>query len=315
MGRPNAVEGVARMLSLIPWIAARDGPTLDEVCERFSISRTRLLADLDVLPFVGLYPYTPDQLVEVLVEDERVWIRYADMFARPLRLTPDQAVALVAAGSTLLAVPGAEANGPLARGLAKLRSALGLAPDAPVEVDLGPAAADVLAVLQRAAGDRHAIEIDYYAYNRDEHTVRVVEPWRVFADQGQWYLHGWCRRAEGERLFRVDRIAAVARLDEAFSQPVAAEQLGVFSAAADDPRVVLDLAPSAAWVLEQYPVESVEERPDGGRRVSMAISAPGWLERLLLRLGPDVTVVDGPDDLRACGRDAARRILARYAAA
>jgi proteasome accessory factor C len=312
MARPNAVESVGRMLSLIPWIAARDGPTLAEVCERFSITRARLLADLDVLPFVGLYPYTPDQLVEVAVEDDRVWIRYAPMFDRPLRLTPDQAVALVAAGSTLLAVPGAEPDGPLARGLGKLRVALGIAPDAPVEVDLGPAASDVLAQLQQAAADRAAVEIDYYAYNRDEHTVRVIEPWRVFADQGQWYVDGWCRRAEGERLFRIDRIASAVVLAEGFTREPDADELGVFSAAPDDPRVVLDLAPAAGWVVEQYPVEQVEAGADGSRRVTLAISAPGWLARLLLRLGPDARVVSAPAELADCGRDAARRILDRY---
>jgi proteasome accessory factor C len=312
MGRPSAVTGFARLLAMIPWIAAHDGPTVDEVCARFDIPRKQLLADLDVLPFVGLYPYTPDQLVEVLVEDERVWIRYAPMFERPLRLTPDQALALVAAGSTLLAVPGAEHEGPLARGLDKLRGLLGITTDAAVDVVLGAASAEVLDLLQQAAHDQRPVEITYYAHNRDERTERVIEPWRVFADQGQWYVHAWCRSARGERLFRIDRIEQATAGEGRFEHAVTSDDLGVFSPDVDDPRVVLELQPGAHWVVEQYPVEAVEVGDDGLRRVTLAVSAAPWLARLLLRLGRDARVVEAPGDLGRVGADAAARILARY---
>jgi hypothetical protein len=41
----------------------------------------------------------------------------------------------------------------------------------------------------------------------------------------------------------------------------------------------------------------------------LRISERGWLERLLLRLGPDAKVVAGDKEV---GRDAARRLLRRY---
>jgi hypothetical protein len=62
-------------------------------------------------------------------------------------------------------------------------------------------------------------------------------------------------------------------------------------------------------VIEQYPVEAVEERPGGGWRVRLVASERAWLERLLLRLGTDARVVDGPVD---AGREAAGRLLSRY---
>jgi hypothetical protein len=88
----------------------------------------------------------------------------------------------------------------------------------------------------------------------------------------------------------------------------------MFEARASDPRVVLDLAPEAGWVTEVYPVEDVDTAPDGHLRVTMAISARAWLERLLLRLGARAHVVSvaGDDDLATCASDAARRVLARY---
>ena len=87
MARPSAVDRIARILAIVPWIAGRDGPTVAEVCERFAIDEASLLADLDLVFLCGLYPYTPENLIEVQVEDGRVWIEYTNFFERPLRLT------------------------------------------------------------------------------------------------------------------------------------------------------------------------------------------------------------------------------------
>jgi len=88
--RTKASDRVARMLAMIPWIASHDGPTVDEICERFQVDRRKLLDDLEVLSLVGVPPYTPDTLIEVTIEGDRVWLRFAEVFARPLHLTPEQ---------------------------------------------------------------------------------------------------------------------------------------------------------------------------------------------------------------------------------
>ena len=72
---------------------------------------------------------------------------------------------------------------------------------------------------------------------------------------------------------------------------------------------MLDLAPRARWVAEQYPMESVQEKGKGRLRVTFVVSETAWLERLLLRLGPDATVVSGAEGI---GRAAAERVLACY---
>jgi proteasome accessory factor C len=312
VSRAGAPERVARMLSLVPWVAARGSAPIDEICRRFDIDDQQLLRDLDAVSMVGLYPYTPDVLIELYVDDGEVHITLPQAFDRPLQLTPEQAVALVAAGSTLLTVPGADPDGPLARGLAKLSAALGAASDAGVEVRLGEARQDVLDTLRTAARHHRRVRIDYYAYGRDEHTRRDIDPYRVTSDDGQWYAAAYCHLAEGDRLFRVDRISDAVLLDEHFEPPADVPPASVFTPTADDPRVVLELQPDARWVAEYYPVEHVDD--DGTCvRVTLAVTARPWLERLLVRLGPSARVVDGPDDLRHAAPDAAARILARYA--
>ena len=68
----------------------------------------------------------------------------------------------------------------------------------------------------------------------------------------------------------------------------------------------------AKWVLEYYPTESVVPEPDGGFTVELAIGSVAWLERLLLRLGPDAVVLDASDGLEATAAASARRLLASY---
>ncbi len=318
MPKLSADERLQRLLALIPWVASRDGPRVDEVCARFGCTQAELVDDLELLFLCGLHPYTPDVLIEVDIDDGRVWIRYADYFSRPLRLTPGEGLALLAAGRTVLATyPGGEPatsaagddGGPLQRGLDKLAAALGVDAGEAVEIELGPVAEGVLRSLQEAAAAHRQVDIDYYSFGRDERARRVVDPYTVFSAGGQWYVSAWCHRVDDERLFRVDRISSATVLDSRFDPPPKPPELAAYRPRGDDPRVTLELDPSARWVAEQYPVEKVEE-VDGGRlRVTLAASQPAWLERLLLRLGPRATVVEGDGGL--AGR-AARRVLSRY---
>ncbi len=324
MPRVGADEKLQRLLALVPWVAAHDGPSLAEVCARFACTETELVEDLRLLFLCGLHPYTPDTLIDVDVADGRVWIRYADYFSRPLRLTPAEGLALLAAGTSLLAAPGADPEGPLARGLAKLAAALGVSAEESVDVSLGPAPPETLQALSEAAAHHQQVELEYYAFGRDEWTRRVVDPYAVFSAGGQWYVSAYCHAVEDERLFRVDRVRRAVTLESEFEAPDGPRELTVYRARPDDPRVTLELEPSARWVVEQYPTESVQTLPPtdgpvgavgvaegtGGRlRVTLAVSEEAWLERLLLRLGPSATVVEGDPTVAA---RAARRLLARY---
>jgi proteasome accessory factor C len=309
--RTAAQARLGRLLAIVPWVAASAGPAIDEVCRRFGVTEPELLADLELLFLCGVYPFTPDVLIEVDIADGRVWIRFADWFRRPLRLTPPEGLALMGAGSALLRMPGADPDGALARALSKLATVLGIGAEDAVDVELGPVTPGLLRLVQEATATHHRVELDYYSFGRDDRTVRVVEPWRVFNAQSNWYLSGWCQQAGGERLFRIDRVRRAVVLDERFEAPVAA--LGpapaVFHPSARDPVVVLDLAPGAHWVAEQYPNEGVSEQSGGRLRVTLRVSERAWLERLLLRAGPLATVVEGDPWV---GPAAAGRLLDRY---
>ena len=307
-GKPVAGAEVQRILAIVPWIVAHPGAAKSEIASRFGMTAEQLEDDLALVLMIGVPPYSPGDYLDVVDDGEFVTIRLADQFARPLRLTPAEGLALLAAGRTLLAVPGSDPEGPLATALGKLERALDL-PEVVVEVG-EPA---YLEAIRNAAARGERVEIDYWSAGRDELTTRRIDPTIAFFAMGEWYVSAFCHRADAERMFRVDRIRALRATGEHFEASTGDEAIAdVFHPRDTDPRVTIALAPSAAWVAEAYPAESTTTRPDGTIEVVLAVSEPAWLERLLIRLGPEASVI-GPEAARRAGVDAARRVLARYA--
>ncbi len=309
----GADERLKRLLAIVPWVVAQDGPTLDEICTRFDITNDELLVDLDLLFLCGVYPFTPDTLMEVDIEDGRVWIRYADYFSRPLRLTPEEGLSLVAKGATLMAATGSDPQGPLARGLGKIADVLGIEPGEAIEINLGKASQETLELLRESVTRHQQVEIDYYTYGRDVRTRRVIEPHLVFLAEGEWYVNAWCTLAQAQRRFRIDRIRSISLLDRCFEAPEhLPEHLDdptVFHADEHVPRTVIELTAAARWIIDQYPLDKIVELKNGNLEVTIAVSERAWLERLLVRLGSNARVVDGDTSL---AREAAKRILKRY---
>jgi proteasome accessory factor C len=307
VSRPDAAARLRRLLAVIPWIADHQGAHLEEIAARFGIPAGELQRDLELVPFCGLPPYTPDRLIDLSIVDGQVHLRFAEYFSRPLSLTPDEGFALLAAGRGLLAVPGADPGGSLAEALAKLEGVLGGAGGMAVEIDAPP----FVEPLRRAADAGERVEIEYYAFSSDTTTRRRIDPRRVFLAGGQWYVDAWCHLAVDERLFRLDRVRALEPTGEHFEPSDREPDPSVYRPRPEDPRVTILLRPEARWVVEAYPTEMVVEEPDGRQRVVLAVSGRAWLERLLLRLGPAAEAVDPPQQAEI-GRAAAARLLARY---
>jgi proteasome accessory factor C len=307
---PRALAGpeIQRILALVPWIVAHPDSPKPEIAGRFGISVEQLDDDLALVLMIGVPPYSPGDYLDVEEDDDgHVSIRLADYFQRPLRLTPAEGLALLAAGRALLAVPGSDPEGPLATALSKLEVALDL-PGLVVDVGEPPE----LAAVRDAVTAHRRIEIEYWSAGRDEVTTRRIDPEVVFFATGGWYLGAYCHRARDERMFRVDRIRSVTPTDETFEPGATAFETGdIYTPRPGDTRVTLALEPSAAWVAEAYPTEALTERPDGTLSIVLAVSEAAWLERLLVRLGPDARVIE-PEAFRSMAADAAQRVLRQY---
>jgi proteasome accessory factor C len=305
--RPDAEAQLERVLAMIPWLAMHPGIAKTDVAQRFGVSLQQLDKDLGLIMMVGVPPYSPGDYIDVLYDGDTVELRLAAYFDRPLHLTSGEGLALLAAGRMLLAVEGSDQGGPLATALRKLEAVLGVSS---VSVDFH--APELLEAVRDAAERGDRIEIDYWSAGRDDLTTRRIDPGPAFFALGEWYTDAFCHLRDDQRMFRIDRIRAVRPTGEHFEPVTGAAPPAVYHPRPSDPRVTIELPVGASWVAESYPAEAVEDLPGGGQRVTLAVSEPAWLERVLLRVGPSARVVS-PDAFEGVGAAAAERILIRYA--
>ena len=309
-------ERLGRLLNLVPYLLARPGILVAEAADDLGVTERQLREDLELLWVCGLPGYGPGDLIDMAFDGDRVTITYDAGIDRPLRLTQDEALALVVALRLLAQVPGVQNREAIERALAKIESAAGdAAADLPVAVRMPGAGAERIAELQGAVQRRHALQMTYYTATRDEVTDRVVDPMRVVLVGGFAYLEAWCRRAEAVRLFRADRIDSLTELDEPSAPPPDARpgdmSTGVFTPSEELPLVTLRIGRWARWITEYYPCERVVEESPECWLVSLRASDLTWARRLVLSLGSEVTVV-APAELAEAVRVEARAALAAY---
>jgi proteasome accessory factor C len=316
-GAQTGTQRLQRLLALVPYVISRNAVGLAETAEAFGVTERELVDDLNMLWCVELRAPDPYCPIDLSYEGGEIVISEAESIGRPLRLGADEASALLVA-LRMLAEVVPSGSSALTRTLAKLEAAAGEAAAASaqvqVQVDKGHAG-DVLALAQDAIGRKRRIHLRYYVPGRDEATERDVEPMRVLVVEGRTYLEGWCRRAEGVRLFRLDRVLGMDVLDAPADVPPDAEPVdvdaGLFRPSPADVSVVLELRPGGHWVAEYYPCESVER---SGDELLVTLRTPDtrWVRRLALRLGEDGRVV-APAELAEQVSDDAAAALAQYA--
>ena len=304
----RTVSRLSRILALIPFVLENQSADVAEIMERFDYTEDQLTRDLNTVFVCGLPGYGPGDLMEAYIDEDEVVIDAADYFTRAPRLTPTEALGLLAAGMTVIGT--GEATATLESAVKKLIKAVMPDADSALAVDVLDESANV-GVIREAAANGRVIKIVYRSVGKEETTERDIEPWSVFATLGRWYVTGHRRLVDDERTFRVDRIRDLEVLKESFNRPKAVPEPGVgYSASPGDVVCEIDLFPKAQWVLEYYPVEVVREYKTKTR---IRFSAPDAEvpARLLLRLGENARLVKGPEVAERI-RELGTSLLATY---
>lgn len=303
----DAADRLRRLLAILPWLAEEGTVPIPEAARRAGMGEDDLVGLLEQAACCGLPPYTPDQLIDLVIFDGAIQARPGRHLSKPMRLSPAEGFALATAARTMLSLPGVDPKGPLARALGKLESALGAHAAVVVQLSEPPYRAELASALDQGG----QVEIDYYSGASDEITTRLVDPHAMYAWEGHWYLEGYCHLAKGIRHFRLDRLRRLEVTGARAEVPRGTRERTIPRPSGDSAEVVLELSPHAAWVAETYPVTSVATHPDGSQRVTLPVSGIAWLERLVLRLGPHGKVV-APPEFTGVALAAAERILAHY---
>jgi proteasome accessory factor C len=308
---PIRPERFARLVTLAGILidTAREGRKLDvaELCQRLQVTEQELRQDIDVLNVVNfgggsyvLYAEVQGDQIEVDPEP------YGDNFARPARLLPLEAKALVAAidliGEHL-------PEGSLASARQKIVDALGQDP-AQEGLQITTAKGDdseIARVVSAAISEHRLLEIEHYKEELDEFTTRRIEPYKLMNGQEGWYVHAWDPDKDDTRSFRLDRIRSATALDERFEpRPGIEPDIHGWPRTGEvaDARLArVWMAPDRArWAREDKRV--VAELADGAVIVELPYAGHRYLARELLKEAGDAVVLE-PDDARQAVLEAA----------
>jgi predicted DNA-binding transcriptional regulator YafY len=310
-------ERFARLVTLASILidAGRAERRIDagSLCKELKISDQELREDISVLNVVNFGAGTyvlyaeidTDGMVEVDPEP------YGDSFARPARLLPVEAKALVAAIDLIGEhIP----EGSLASVREKIVAALG---EDPVHEGLQVAApggddAEIAAVVSRAIASRRLLSFEYYKENEDEFTSRLVEPYALINGREGWYVASFDPSRESVRHFRLDRIKSATITDESF-EPRAdvdpAADVDGWPRTGEVPasrRARVWVSPERArWAREERRV--VAELEDGAVVVERGFAGIRYLVRDVLKEAGDAVVLE-PEDARSAVHAAAEAI-------
>ncbi len=308
MTSERTISRISRILALIPYVLERETVDVAEVMNRFGYTKAELTKDLDTIFVCGLPGYGPDDLMEAYIDEDEVVIDAADFFAKAPRLTPVEALGVLAAGLTVLG--SGEGSPALESAVHKLSKAVMPEADSTLLIDVTDDSRHLRA-LRNAATTQQVVRIVYRSVAKEENTERDIEPWSVFASLGRWYVTGHCRLVDDTRTFRVDRIKELEVVAETFDRPARVPDPNVgYSPAEGDVSCVIELKPSARWVLDYYPVEVLGEKKDS-TRIRFHSPDAEVPARLLLRLGAQGRLVEG-DEVRARLRAVGETLLERY---
>ncbi|MFI5121349.1 MAG: helix-turn-helix transcriptional regulator [Vicinamibacteria bacterium] len=302
-GRSESVirpERFARLVTLAGLLigAARESGSLptQQVLDELNISPEELHEDLDVLNVVNFGGGTYVLYAEI--SGDRIEVdpdTYGDNFARPARLLPLEAKALIAAidlfGDHL-------PQSGLQSARKKIVSALGHDPsEEGLEIAPGRDDSSVVRTVNKAIQGHRVLELQYYKENEDDFVKREVEPHQLVKGPEGWYLGCFDLGRSDTRHFRLDRMKVATMTEREFEpregvDEMLAEQEWLVHGEVTTAGVArVWVAPDRArWLREQRTV--VEELSDGAVVVELPYGSSEWLAREVLKGVGDLVVLE-----------------------
>jgi len=294
---------LALQLAMMLWAYEHQPVSVSEVADHFGLDPDDAYSELYPLQGIEVAVNEEFHNLGVVVDDDgEIFFDINPLFGRPRQLERSEALGLLAAANAALGLPGTNVEA-LKTGVLKLERALGIGSTVAIDIQ-DP---EFLKVIEQATRNQECIQIEYYARWADQISIRTVEPYETINVSGDWYLRAHCRLRDDHRTFRVDRIEGVELTGETHVRSDPGYE--PFTGGEEAPVVTIEMPSSSRWMIEPLQASVVED--DEKLVVEIPVSSSIFLERLMLRLGPDACVVGGGpfDDLASA---AAQRLLSRY---
>ncbi len=281
-----------------------------DLCSRLELTTAELQEDIELLNVVNFGGGTYVLYAEIIGAEIEVDSQpYGDNFARPARLLPLEAKALIAAidlfGNHL-------PQGGLQSARGKIVKALGHDPsEEGLEIaGVGGGDSEIAKRVNEAIAGRRVLELQYYKENEDQFTKRSVEAYRLENGREGWYVECYDLTKAGIRHFKLDRIKEATLSAQRFEpRPEVEELAGVegWMTHGEVPTASVArvwVSPQRArWLREERTV--VEELADGAVVVELPYAGTSWLVREILRGAGDLVVLEPAEAREAIAKEIA----------
>jgi predicted DNA-binding transcriptional regulator YafY len=317
----DAPERLRRLLLIVPAARRKPGIKVEELARDLGLTPEELLQDIDLLGFVGRPPFSPDDLIDINVDERgRVSVMLDQSFSRPPQLTALEALALAAASQET-----APADPAVVSALRKLTDKLpakaqqlyaALAKRVAAATPPPRGTDEMLARLRRAAQERREVELAYDKEGNTGAEPRKIHPRAVVEHRGRWYVYAYDPARSADRTFRVDRVRGVRETGAAFPDrgpidPALFQRAALFFPTGEEKAVTVRFSPSTAgWALARYGDRAVR-LVGGGVEVPIETAGTRYAVSLVLSFAGAAEIID-PPEARAALRAEVERALSRY---
>lgn len=218
---------IDRLSAILIQLQSRKTVRAQDIAGRFQISLRTVYRDIRSLEEAGIPIIGEAGIGYSLVEGYRL---------PPVMFTREEAVSFITAEKLVASLTDTANGNTFSLAVDKIRAVLKTADkdymehmDDKIEVirshripeiNQGTPLIDInqnpLQLILQAISARQVMQLNYFAYYRQEHTSRKIEPLGVFYLDHYWHLIGWCRERKAYRDFRFDRIVDISCIEEQF---------------------------------------------------------------------------------------------------
>jgi proteasome accessory factor C len=291
------------MLALTGYLISNRQQRIEDVAKHFQVTEKEISSAAVTISLSGVGLYRPDELFFLdydLLEEGIVDLSFAPALEAVPRLSTRQAAAIASGLAYLVELVDPADQSEITELLRILgKGALGQK-DLPFMVQPVRGDAD-LAKARLAVAERRAIKCSY-RNSTGEVSDREIEPIRLESRESNWYLRGFCRTNNEDRIFRLDRMRDITVL-EGFTQRSShsKESEEIYAIRDTDTEVLFEVDPEAFSLIADYKPD-FEIRGNKSVQVRIPIGQLDNLGRIVARYSGKVRVLS-PEVARQAVRD------------
>lgn len=312
-------ERLARMLKIITLVKANPRLTRSELAQLCEVDSVRTIQrDINSLAIAEIPIYWSGEGYEIM----------PNFFLPPMALSIDEAFSLVLSARAYCSGEGEFHKNSIESAVSKILATLPestrqLLETGSDKIDVeSRKASDVgglIGKLYQAILNAKQLRINYYSYNRNSLTERVVDPYVLTFRKRAWYLVAYCHLRNEVLMFRTNRIKSMSYTGKTFAYPSDFSLEKYFGKSwqlmkGEDTKVVIKFDAEVAPLIKEvdwHPTQRIEDMPDGSVLFSVTVAGTKEISLWILSYGHQAEVI-APESLRKEMAQVAEKMHQRY---